>query len=142
MSLANADSNETTEKWVRLMICLAVDVGWVRGRMTAMLRRLIAVALVAGGIALPLCAQSGGAQAAFRGGPVRNGPGYGGRRSVYGTDRYRRPYLPAYGLGFGASGWWDMNYPEYFDSGLYDSPYDNSDSGYAAPAAAPADAAG
>src|ERR1039458_6963943 len=85
---------------------------------------------------------SGGAQAAFRGGPVRNGPGYGGRRPVYGTDRYRRAYLPAYGLGYGASGWWDMNYPEYFDSGLYDSPYDNSDSGYAAPAAAPADAAG
>ena len=90
---------------------------------------------------------SGGAQAAFRGGPVRNGSGYGGRQPVYGTDRYRRPYLPAYGAGFGygASGWWDTNYPGYdlgyFDSGLYDSSYDDSDSGYAAPAAAPADAA-
>src|ERR1017187_1801733 len=228
MSLANADSNETTEKWVRLMICWAVDVGSARGRMTAMLRRLIAVALVAGGVALPLCAQRGGgargggsvghsggfaghsggfsggsfamrsapafrssfapagrtsfmgapqyrsgyapagrasltgaqrqvignrtgngtngttgAQAAFRGGPVRNGPGYGGRQPVYGPDRYRRPYLPAYGLGFGygSSGWWDTNYPGYFDSGLYGSSYDDSDSGYAAPAAAPADAA-
>jgi hypothetical protein len=206
--------------------------------MTAMLRRLIAVALVAGGVALPMCAQrgdgargggsvghsggfsghgggfaghsggfsggsysmhsapayrssfapagrtsfmgapqyrrgyatagrtsvmgapqfggnrsgnrtgdvSGGAQAAFRGGPVRNGPGYGGRQPVYGTDRYRRPYLPAYGAGFGygASGWWDMNDPGYFDSDLYDSL--NDDSGYdnpgnAAPAATPADAA-
>ena len=94
--------------------------------------------------------RTGGAQAAFRGGPVRNGPGYGGRRPGYGTDRYRRPYLPAYGAGFGygASGWWDTNYPGYdlgyFDSGLYDSPDDDSgydDPGNAAPAAAPADAA-
>jgi hypothetical protein len=90
---------------------------------------------------------SGGAQAAFRGGPVRNGSGYGGRQPVYGTDRYRRPYLPAYGTGYGASGWWDTNYPGYFDSGFDDSPYDDSgdDSGnaasVAAPASAPADAA-
>ena len=92
--------------------------------------------------------RTGGAQAAFRGGPVRNGSGYGGRRPVYGPDRYRQPYLPAYGAGFGygASGWWDANYPGYdFDSGFDESPYDDSgynDSGYAAPAAAPADAAG
>jgi hypothetical protein len=96
--------------------------------------------------------RTGGAQAAFRGGPVRNGAGYGGRRPGYGygSDRYRQPYLPAYGSGFGygASGWWDTNYPGYFDSGLYDSL--DGDSGYddpgnaasaAAPAAAPADAA-
>jgi hypothetical protein len=61
---------------------------------------------------------------------VRNGP-------VYGLDRYRRPYLPAYGAGFGygATGY----YPGYFDSDLDGSSYD--DSGYAAPAAAPADPA-
>jgi hypothetical protein len=96
--------------------------------------------------------RTGGAHAAFRGGPVRNGPGNGGRQPGYGygSDRYRQPYLPAYGSGFGygASGWWDTNYPGYFDSGLYDSL--DGDSGYddpgnaasaAAPAAAPADAA-
>jgi hypothetical protein len=72
---------------------------------------------------------------AFRGGPVRNGAGYGGRRPGYGYggDRYRRQYAPNYGFGFpyGASGWFDTNYPGYFDSSLYDSPpFGDGDSSY------------
>ena len=87
-------------------------------------------------------------------GQVRNGSGYGGRRPIYGPDRYRQPYLPGYGygfgLGYGASGWWDTNYPgfysDYFDSDLYGSPDDESGYGYvdpgnAAPVDGPPDAA-
>jgi hypothetical protein len=158
-----------------------------------MLKRLIAVALVAGGVALPVCAQRGGgarggsighsggfashsapafrnsapsfrssfapmgrgpfmgapqpsgnrmssAIPAFRGSPLRNGTGFDGRRpgNGYGADRYRRPYVPYYGLGYpyGLSGWVASNYPGYLDPGLYDygysdPAYGDNNSGYA-----------
>ncbi len=85
----------------------------------------------------------------FRRGPTRNEPGVDVRRPVYGygADRYRRPYISYYGLGYpyGLSGWVDTNYPGYLDSGFYDdgsydptygdnnAAYANTDSGYAAP---------
>ena len=160
------------------------------------MRRLIAVAIVVAGVALPVCAQRGGGHgggghsgggfaghsssfASHSGGfaghsaPVfrsssapMSRPGFMGspqlgtsryaaaarslsggrgpvggypyrrpsapdRRSGYrGDDRYRRPYIPAYGLGFpsGFSIW-----PGSLDDGFYDnSGYD--DSNYANPA--------
>ena len=78
---------------------------------------------------------------AFRGSPLRNGPGFDGRRPVsgYGADRYRRPYLPYYGPGYpyGASAWIGTNYPGYWDPGFDDYGYNgpasgDNGSGYAA----------
>jgi hypothetical protein len=167
------------------------------------MRRLIAVAIVVAGVALPVCAQRGGGHGggghsgggfaghsgsfashsggfaghsapAFRssyapmsrpgfmgapqasanryaaaarslsagrgpvGGYPYRRPGAPDRRSDYrGDDRYRRPYIPAYGLGFpsGFSIWPGS----LLDDGFYDDPgfYDNSgydDSNYANPA--------
>jgi hypothetical protein len=138
--------------------------------MTAM-RRLIAVGLVVGGVAMQACAQRGGSRASSAGhssgfagyggsfasrsipafrvsSSLRTAPQlsesrYGGatanlrqpnsyRGPVYaGPHRYRRPYVPSYGVGvpYSVGAWFGPHCMGFQDCGLY-----GDDAAYAPPA--------